>query len=576
MVRAAVLIGVRGRGDAFPRLQAVDTSIASMRDWLRGQGIEGSRLIVISDEESDVTIASIKTAIATLLNAEDVTQLFIYFSGHGVCIGSAEFWLLSGAPDDPDEAVNVDSSVQFARRLSVPHTVLISDACRSPLPDVQGQSLIGGSIIPNQSPRRMESSVDVYFGCALGTPSLEVKAVQSVGSAFESVFTSAFVDATMGKVPSILDVDPMTPGFDVIRAWPLKSHLATEVTRRLIERKLPLQINQTPDARITSPPDAWISMLPETKLGSDVRDMPHGVFLDLRFSLQDAPPMSLEQASAKLIYDAIHAGKSKGGLFGLGMRRSRIEKSSDHSVLQKSIDEANKRQSDASLDKKTSVLRIFGSKSYKLLDMNGDDVTAESIALVRDPVSVVLVLGARFALVPIMPGVKTFVFCHNGVLVDIRIGGERDGHLRGGIDAIIEAAGAAASFNPAKNEIRLLAAQYSRALLSFASELHLAYAMYDRGMTSEIAARIGLVRSRYGFGAADFQMLSYQLLDERQSVAPKGLPMLARGWALVEALVIDPPESWRILRRYLGADIWSSYHSNALDSFFHAHNSRGH
>ena len=62
-----------------------------------------------------------------------------------------EYWLLSGAPDDPQEAVKVASSVALARYCGIPHVVLVSDACRTAAESIQAQNVEGSSIFPNRN-----------------------------------------------------------------------------------------------------------------------------------------------------------------------------------------------------------------------------------------------------------------------------------------------------------------------------------------------------------------------------------------------------------------------------------------
>ena len=108
--RAAVVIGVNKTGD-LPVLQAAVSGATSIANWLISEGFE-VKLIV--DKDGPVTAAAIKREVTDLVNRGTLTQLVIYFSGHGVAFGTSEFWLLTGAPDDLGEAVSVVECVDQA------------------------------------------------------------------------------------------------------------------------------------------------------------------------------------------------------------------------------------------------------------------------------------------------------------------------------------------------------------------------------------------------------------------------------------------------------------------------------
>jgi hypothetical protein len=118
MQRAAVLIGVSRTG-GMPSLQAVTPGIERMAAWTKAQGF--SSVTVLTDDAEPVTVGQIQRAIGEVLAPGTTEQLVVYFAGHGVNIGRAEYWLLSGAPRWANEAVNVDASERLARYCGVAH-----------------------------------------------------------------------------------------------------------------------------------------------------------------------------------------------------------------------------------------------------------------------------------------------------------------------------------------------------------------------------------------------------------------------------------------------------------------------
>src|SRR5215831_5810857 len=253
MKRAAVLISVKKTGN-LPGLQGTQKAIEDMQEWVQAQHFK--IITTISDESSPVEPKHIKDAIQNILKPGDVTQLIVYFTGHGVNIRYGEYWLLSDAPSDSQAAVNVDGSVVLARQSGVPHVVLISDACRTAAEGIQAQAISGSEIFPNDGPSGSERSVDLFFACALGKPALEIKDVVTSSKGYSAVYTDVLVDALNGLRAEVVDEQ----GY--VRPWPLKRFLSDEVPRLIVQKSIRHGLSQAPDARITSEPMAWLSKVP--------------------------------------------------------------------------------------------------------------------------------------------------------------------------------------------------------------------------------------------------------------------------------------------------------------------------
>src|SRR5262249_47991973 len=95
MKRAAVVIGVDKTGD-LPRLKDAARGAQLTASWAREQGMDPVH--VFTDEKKKlVDVSAIKTAIRELVDAANISQLLIYFAGHGVNRQRHEYWLLSDA-----------------------------------------------------------------------------------------------------------------------------------------------------------------------------------------------------------------------------------------------------------------------------------------------------------------------------------------------------------------------------------------------------------------------------------------------------------------------------------------------
>ncbi|MCG7287492.1 caspase family protein [Cellulomonas sp. ACRRI] len=275
VARALVLVGVARTGGRFPELPAVPGAVAAVRAWATEQGVPDDLVLTFTDDDgTPVTSGAVLAGVRALVDRGDVDQLVVYFSGHGINTGNAEFWLLTGAPEDGSQAVNVSLTSWFAERLPVRHVVLVSDACRTAATTVQELSVQGVALVPNLPPRAPAAAVDVFYACALGDPAYEVKDPTASGAAYQALFTSALVGALRGDHPALVTPGPVADGdraaggvagsarFGLVQPWPLKRALPGLVAERLTAAHAPLDLAQTPDARLSSDPvDAWLSRL---------------------------------------------------------------------------------------------------------------------------------------------------------------------------------------------------------------------------------------------------------------------------------------------------------------------------
>lgn len=298
VARARVLVGVARTGGRFPELPAVPGAVAAVRAWAAEQGVPDDLVLTFTDDDgTPVTSGAVLAAVRGLVDRGDVDQLVVYFSGHGINTGNAEFWLLTGAPEDGSQAVNVSLTSWFAERLPVRHVVLVSDACRTAASTVQELSVQGVALVPNLPPRGPAAAVDVFYACALGDPAYEVKDPAASGAAYQALFTSALVGALRGDHPALVTPGPGAAagpgggaggggaggggaaasgaGFGLVQPWPLKRALPRLVAERLTAAHAPLDLAQTPDARLSSDPvDAWLSRLEPWPVATTVPEGP--------------------------------------------------------------------------------------------------------------------------------------------------------------------------------------------------------------------------------------------------------------------------------------------------------------
>src|SRR3954468_6139377 len=156
LTRAAVIIAVRNAGD-LPELQAALDGAKAMQKWAKAHF---ESVVTITDEKKPVTASQIKKAVGKIVDAGAYDQLLIYFAGHGVNLSYSEYWLLSKAPKDTQEAVNVAGSTILAKRCGIPPVGLISGACRTAPEGIRAQAVRGSEIFPNQAQPGTQKAVD--------------------------------------------------------------------------------------------------------------------------------------------------------------------------------------------------------------------------------------------------------------------------------------------------------------------------------------------------------------------------------------------------------------------------------
>jgi hypothetical protein len=133
-----------------------------------------------------------------------IGQLIVYFAGHGVNNNQSEYWLLSGAPTNPNEAINVAGSALLAQRSGIPHVVIISDAisdaCRTAPEGIHAQGVTGSLMFPNQPLRPGPADfVDQFFACLLGDPAHEIRDPNDASRVFRSIYTEVLVESLNGE-----------------------------------------------------------------------------------------------------------------------------------------------------------------------------------------------------------------------------------------------------------------------------------------------------------------------------------------------------------------------------------------
>lgn len=271
LVRAAVVIGVDKAGN-LPALSAAASGAEAVADWLAREGFEVKRF---TDDVGEVRITPIVDVIQELVERGTLDQLVIYFAGHGFLYSYSEHWMLSRAPDNPNEAISLLESWYQAKQSGIPNVVLISDACRS-TPDSLNIGQVRGSVIfPN--PRQPPSSVakvDRFLAALAGSPALEVPIGDNVRQ-FEGIYTSTFLDAF--KKPNADMIATLPSGERVVPNRRLEDYLLSEVPRRAQAQNITL--NQVPDSEVVSDAMTYLGRVaPQPQISEPQQDFQASIF----------------------------------------------------------------------------------------------------------------------------------------------------------------------------------------------------------------------------------------------------------------------------------------------------------
>jgi hypothetical protein len=194
--RFVLAIGVR-RSGRLPRLDGAIADARAFSEWA-SSAAQNYNVKLVTDESGAVTIDRLKTQVDEILK-EDVSRLLIFYSGHGICCQTGDYWLLSNCDHDSDEAVNLSLSIRNARRFPIGQIAVFSDACRTSLNSV---ALVGGRSIFPSGPRIaiVTSPYDEFLSTNIGDVSQEV--VGEDQSKAYGVFSRCLLKALQGLEPN--------------------------------------------------------------------------------------------------------------------------------------------------------------------------------------------------------------------------------------------------------------------------------------------------------------------------------------------------------------------------------------
>jgi hypothetical protein len=559
--RAAVVIGVDKAGDLV-KLKGAASGASQVANWLAGEGFDTK---LLSDATAPVRVNDVYTEVAERINRGTLDQLVIYFAGHGFINHYSEFWMLSGAPDNPNEAVSLRESIELARVSGVPNVAFISDACRS-RPDSLGTLRVRGSLIfPNRSGNAGRSAdIDVFLATLVGDASFEVPVATSAPQ-YEGIYTAAFLSAFTNPDDTMVRT---IGGVRVVPNNKMKAHLEREVRRRA--EQISIQLRQIPDTQVVSGDDRYIGKVTASDPPARVlKSVPPATIQDvaaadlaavgIRGSRVQPSTAAIEQARRETGYEsassAIREPVDLAGLelrSGLAITGARVEAAWAHpSVGTRRRD----REGDAD---RTSVFKVdLGTAPAASVAVEFADGGGTVVAALADFVANIAVENGRVVNVWYVPTPSNY---RADLYADTR---RRAANLHASVATAARFGVFRIEGGKNREQSARALADSIRVLKGFDPTLGLyaAYAYAEAGVKDQVRSVRGIMRDDLHADLFDVAMLADGLRGRK--VADEGrlfpfCPMLSQGWNLLRVKDVQLSREVAGARDHLLQALWTT------------------
>jgi hypothetical protein len=580
--RAAIVIGVDKAGD-LPKLRAAASGALAMGEWLSSEGFD---VTTLTDANGPVRFADLFDAVKRNVDNAALTQLVIYFAGHGFVNGYSEHWMLSGAPDNQNEAVSLNESVFNARLTGISNVVFISDACRSKADSIRIQRVSGSVLFPNPvNQPAVPADVDQFLATLVGDASWEVPVAESSG-AFEGIYTRCFLEAF--KHPDVAMVKKTATGQSVVPNNTLKPYLAREVPIRAQAASITLK--QRPDSLVVSPDTTFIGRAlgdPATsaaigagRAGGPPRLAPVPV------TVRDVANAALRDAGATIIAAARPGVTS--AMISTESKSSGYADANDRLIQSRGLPAELSVRTGATISgaRVASATVRPGFKAEHLNGIGSQLQASVEVTMARGPATSLAIRfenGTGTVIAALEGYIASVVVDENGVS-SVSYLPSRQNPLRGEFDhegaKLVQLRDAVATaarfgvfrFEGPREQRQAAAAQMAdriRVLKGIDPTLGLyaAYAYADAGLPSHVGSVRGFMRDTLGADLFDVVMLSGDL-SSRAVRGPERLapfcPMLTQGWSLLRVLNVRLPESLADLRIHLRHSLWTTFDAEGM------------
>ena len=553
--RGAVVIGVDKAGD-LPKLKAAASGAKEVADWLKK---EGYVVKLLDDESAAVRVGDVFAAVDSFITAGTFEQLVIYFAGHGFLAGTlSEYWMLSGAPHNPNEAVILTECFKYAQYCGIPNVVIISDACRSLASTLGVTSLQGGVIFPEVRGPPLETAVDQFLAAGLGTQAYE----SSLGTAAEGIYTSCLLEAFRRPYADMVET---VSGLQVVPNTALKRYLAAEVPKKI--QAISITLKQDPDTRLQSnkyiarvTTDERVSVAAPTVGLADVARA------EIEDSPQDRDPFSpvteLRSSSGfaaarDMIVEARGLSTELPSSSGFTVSGLTVKSVTTRPGIRTTIKHSTTARSPSSL-----VEIDLSSVSSASVALRFADDTGTVLAALRDYVGNIVVDKSGVRNVSYVPSrnspLRSYYEDESQRLEELRASvatAAQFGVFR--FDGSKETRASAAS--AMADRIRVLKS------IDPTLGIYAAYAYDDAGLRDKVESVRYYLRDALNADLYDVALLGRA--EDMKGFNPKYTPccpMLSQGWGLLRVKNASLPESIAPARDHLRVSLWNSLDSNGI------------
>jgi hypothetical protein len=245
----SVVISAGNCPGMMPRLPGAYVGAAEYIEWAKGQG---HTILAYSDEKgTPVSAVAIQADLDPYIRQQQLSQLFVYYAGHGHATGFDEdYWLFDVRSGLVGNAVDVVKTVAALHQSGISRVVIIADACRVPSARSGWKAnLMATPLVPCGDFDKVDVEVDRIWGAKPGLPALEVQFVEPAAKS-HGVFTHTLLCALRGEVAQVQERSIDGTRMIVRCGDRLKAYLQETVPA--LAAALPNGYSQMPDCRGTS------------------------------------------------------------------------------------------------------------------------------------------------------------------------------------------------------------------------------------------------------------------------------------------------------------------------------------
>ena len=559
--RAAVVIGVDKAGH-LPKLRAAASGARQVETLLKAEGYDVTALV---DDNAPVTVDGIFAAIDAFTRKGTIDQLVVYFAGHGFAAEYVEYWLLSEATRNPNQSVSLRESVQLARLYSgIPNVIFISDACRS-TPSSLGLTAIKGGVIFPTGGSVQPTDVDQFMATLVGDPSFEAAIADSTRN-YAGIYTTTLLSA-FAEAPA--DIVSPVGGLVVVPNKRLKRFLEREVPRRA--QQVNIQLNQRPDAQVTSEDNVYIA-----KVAKTLQTSTSGTATSLRHvaaaSLNDVGLRGLMQVAPSKDFELAEYQRATRDLDAkTGFSKAQSEITSQMRDFEQFARASSGGAGFYVSGQPIKAAFVLVDGSLRPFNRTGErTITTTDVPRGKAASALIQFADGSATLVAALGGFAGSIMVARNGVINVSYVPRHGGYDADRLNRLHAAVATAARFGVFRIERGEGGERNAGARLADSVRmmkdvdptlgLYAAYAYADAGIQREVASVRGFMRGNLGFDLFDTAMLSGALTKKEATLrtcAPF-CPMLAQGWALLRVNNVELPKEIQACRDYLRPALWTT------------------